>query len=216
VNDDWRLRITLHEREDANTLADGLAASVLERELIESIHDRIIVSRDDAEVFCYTATREQAETAEVAIRAIAEEHAWEPDFELTHWHPTAEAWEDPDAPLPQSDADRAAEHAEMIAREHATEREHGYPDYEVRIECVSRKEALAFSEQLRAEGIANVNRFKYLLIGATDEDAAQALADRLRTEAPAGSVITVEGTLASVEAGEARSRFAIFTGIAGG
>jgi hypothetical protein len=215
VNDDWRLRIMLHEREDANTLADDLAASVLERELIESMHDRVIVSRDEAEVFCYTGTREQAEAAEVTIRAIADEHAWEPDFELTHWHPTAEAWEDPDAPLPQSDADRAAEHAELIARERATEREQGYPDYEVRIECVSRKEALAFSGQLRREGIANVNRFKYLLIGATDEDAAQALADRLRTEAPAGSVITVEGTVASVEAGEARNRFAIFTGIAG-
>ena len=80
---------------------------------------------------------------------------------------------------------------------------------------MSRKEAVAFSEQLRGEGIANVHRFKYLLIGATDEDSAQALADRLRTEAPAGSLITVEGTLASVEAGEARNRFAIFTGIAG-
>ena len=65
MNDDWRLQITLHEREDANTLADDLAASVLERELIESLHDRVIVSRDEAEVFCYTGTREQAEAAEV-------------------------------------------------------------------------------------------------------------------------------------------------------
>ncbi len=215
MNDDWRLRITLHEREDANTLADDLAASVLEHELIESMHDRVIVSRDEAEVFCYTGTRAQAEAAEATIRGIARRHAWEPDFELTHWHPTAEAWEDADTPLPETDAQRAAEHAEMIARERATERGRDYPDYEVRIECISRKDALAFSERLRDGGVANVQRFKYLLIGATDEDSAQALAERLRTEAPAGSVITVEGTLASVEAGEARNPFAFFTGIAG-
>jgi hypothetical protein len=215
VNDDWRLRITLHEREDADTLADDLAASVLEHELIESMHDRLIISRDGAEVLCYAGTREQAEAAEVTIRGIADKHAWEPSFELTHWHPTAEAWEDADKPLPVSDADRAEEHAAMIARERATEREHGYPDYEVRIECVSREDALAFSERLRRDGIANVHRFKYLLVGATDEDSAQELADRLRADAPAGSVITVEGTIAAVEAGEARNPFAFFTGIAG-
>ncbi len=215
MNDDWRLRITLHEREHVDTLEDDLAASVLEHELIQSMHDRLIVSRDEAEVFCYAGTRDQAEAAEAAIRAIADKHAWAPSFELTHWHPTAEEWEDADKPLPTSDADRAAEHAEMIARERASERERGYPDYEVRIECVSRQEALAFSERLRAEGIPNIHRFKYLLIGAADEDSAQALADRLRTDAPAGSVVTVEGTLASVEAGEARNPFAFFTGIAG-
>jgi hypothetical protein len=215
VNDDWRLRITLHARQDANALAGELAANVLEHELIESMHDRVVVSRDDAEVFCYAGTREQAEAAEATITRIAEEHGWEPEFELAHWHPTAEEWEEPDKPLPVSDADRAAEHAEMIAHERAEERERGYPDYEVRIECVSRKAALALSERLRSEGIANVHRFKYLLIGATDEDSAQALADRLRTEAPAGSEITVEGTLASVQAGEPRNPFAIFRGIAG-
>lgn len=215
MNDDWRLQITLHELEDAETLADSLAASVLERELVESLHDRVIVSRDDAEIFCYTGTREQAEAAEVTIRQIAEKHAWEPEFVLSHWHPTAEEWEDADKPLPTSDADRAAEHAAMIARERQTEREQGYPDYEVRIECISRQEAHDFSDRLRAEGIPNVHRFKYLLVGAPDEDSAHALAERLQREAPAGSVVTVEGTIASVEAGEARNRFAIFTGIAG-
>lgn len=215
MNDDWRLRVTLHEREHVDTLEGDLAAGVLEHELIESMHDRLIVSREDAEVFCYAGTREQAEAAEATIRGIAEKHTWEPSFELTHWHPTAEEWETADKPLPTSDADRAAEHAELIARERTTEREQGYPDYEVRVECESRKDALAFSQWLRGEGIANVHRYKYLLVGAADEDAAQALADRLRTEAPAGSRITVEGTLASIEAGEARNPFAFFTGIAG-
>jgi hypothetical protein len=215
VNDDWRLRVTLHEIEDANTLQDDLAASVLEHELLESLHDRVIVSRDGANVFLYAATREQAEVAERAVRLFAREHSWEPEFELTHWHPTAEEWEDADKPLPTSDADRAAEHAAMIAREREQERQQGYPDYEVRVETASREEALELSEKLRGEGIPNVHRHKYLLVGAMDEDAANALADRLRTESPAGSTVTVEGTIASVQAGEARNPYAIFTGIAG-
>ena len=37
-----------------------------------------------------------------------------------------------------------------------------------------------------------MHRWHYLLIGATDEDSAQALAERLRGEAPEGSEVLVE------------------------
>ena len=44
------------------------------------------------------------------------------------------------------------------------------------------------------EGLPAVHRGKYLLNGATDEDAAKAFAERLQGEAPADSEAKVEGT----------------------
>jgi hypothetical protein len=57
-----------------------------------------------------------------------------------------------------------------------------------------------------------VRRWKYLFVGAPDEDVARAWAEELRKEAPAGSEVTVEATFASVER---NNPFAIF-GAGGG
>ena len=43
-----------------------------------------------------------------------------------------------------------------------------------------------------------MHRSHYLLIGATDEDSAQALAERLRARRPAGSEVVVEHNRRSV------------------
>src|SRR5215472_5422039 len=131
VNDDWRLRVTLPEHTDAHQLAGHLAATELEHDVVKSMHDRVIMSRDDNELFCYAGTRDQVEQAQAAIRSIAEEHGWEAEYELKHWHPTAEQWEDPDVPLPTDDASRAAEHAELVEQEREETAEHGYPDFEI-------------------------------------------------------------------------------------
>jgi len=48
------------------------------------------------------------------------------------------------------------------------------------------------ASRLEGEGIPNLHRWSYILIGATDEDSAQALAARLGAEAPAGAKATVE------------------------
>jgi hypothetical protein len=53
------------------------------------------------------------------------------------------------------------------------------------------------------------------LIGADDEDAAEALAERLRGEAPQGSKVKVEGTWKSALAETPSNPFAIFGGLGG-
>ena len=68
----------------------------------------------------------------------------------------------------------------------------GYPEFEVRIQCASRHDAGELSHRLSEEGTPHVRRHSYLLVGAADEDSANALADRLRGEVPAGSEVTVE------------------------
>lgn len=220
MSDDWRLRAVLADEAQARELAKRLAAFGSEHDLSDAFHDRVAVSRDDAEVFCYADTREQAEAAGRAIQSIANEHDWQLTTELRHWHPVAEEWEDPDQPLPRSDAELGAERAEAMQTEREESRSQGYPDFEVRVRCRSRHDAERLAEQLRAEGIPTAHRWEFVVLGATDEDSARALADRIRAEAPPGSTVVAEASVAEV-AGESplatpfNNPFSVFGGLGG-
>jgi hypothetical protein len=215
MNDEWRLQIDVKGESEAGSLTEKLDAAELEHELSEAFHDRMIVSGDGPRVFVYTGTREQAERARELIAKLAETHGWTIAMELTHWHPEAEAWEDPDLPLPAGDAARMAEHAELIAAERKQLEESGEPEFEVRVDLPSHREAVRFAELLRAEGLPAVRRWKYLVVGATDEDSARALATRLEGEAPSGSRIIVEGSGQAAYAERPANPFAVFGGLGG-
>lgn len=219
MSDDWRLRVELRDGHEARALTDRLASSDFEHQLESSFHDRVVVSRDDAEVFCYADTREQAEAAERAIRSLAAEQGWGLTTELRHWHPTAEEWEDPDTPLPETDAARAAERAELMQSERRESKARGYPEYEVRVKCPSHHDAEQLAERLRAEGIPSVHRWEFVVLGANDEDTANALAERIRQEAPPGSVVTAEGSVeeavADAPLATPFSPFSVFGGLGG-
>jgi hypothetical protein len=214
VNDDWRLRVTLPERSHTDALAARLETTDMEQGS-NSLHDRVIISRDADELFCYGGTREQVDAAHELIQKLADEHGWKPAFELRHWHPVAEQWEDPDVPLAEDDAARAAEHAELIEQERKEVAEQQYPDFEVRITCHSHRDAAQLSQKLRDEGVPNVHRASYVLVGATDEDSANALADRLRAEAPEGSEVHVEGSAAAAYATRGFKWYSLFGGLGG-
>jgi hypothetical protein len=215
MNDDWRLQVDFHEEEHVRSLLERLGARELEHDLSDAFHDRVIVSRDGNRVFLYAGTREQAEAARKLIDELAAKHGWSVDAELKHWHPTAEEWEDPDLPLPDDDAARAAEHAALIAAERRETEERGYPEFEVRIDLPSHHDAVRFEEQLRSEGLPAVRRGKYLLVGATDEDQAKTLAERIEAEAPAESDVKAEGTWQAAYAERPPNPFAIFGGLGG-
>jgi hypothetical protein len=215
MNDDWRLRIDLHEHSFAHQLSEALDAVEIEHQLERSFHDRVVVSVDGSEVFCYAGTRAQAEAAERLIRQLLADHDWSADIDLAHWHPVSEQWESPDEPLPNSETDAADERAERIAAERAESAEQGYPEYEVRIQCGSRGQAGELSGKLEQEGIPNVHRWSYVLVGATDEQSAQQLAERLRAEVPAGTEITVELNQLAIWENRPGNPFAVLGGLAG-
>jgi hypothetical protein len=215
MSEDWRLRIDLHESGLARELIERFEASELEHGLERAFHDSVVVSRDGPEVFCYTDTREQAERVEALVRSLADEQGWQVKTELRRWHPASEEWEDPDKPLPESDTEQAAEAAALLAKEREDAAAHGYPDFEVRVQCSSHRETVAFAERLRQEGLPSVRRWKYVLIGAPDEESARALAERLRLEAPPGCAVIAEGNMRAVLEGQPPNPFAIFGGLAG-
>ncbi|HWF54839.1 MAG TPA: hypothetical protein VG223_09435 [Solirubrobacteraceae bacterium] len=207
MNDDWRLRVTLHEHGIAHALSERLAVANIEHDLQEAFADKVVVSIDGAELFCYAGTREQAQAAETLIRKVAGEHGWEVATELTRWHPTAEQWEDPDTPLPQTDAEQVAERAERP--------QDGDPDFEVRIESDTREHARQLADVLQAEGLPTVHRYRYVLLGAADEESAAQLAERVRGLVPPGTSVSVQGSLRAVADETPSNPFAFFGGLAG-
>ena len=220
MTDDWRLRLEFDDEGQARELAKRLEKFDSEHDLRNSFHDRVVVSRDDAEVFLYADAREQLDAAERAVQALATEHQWQLRTEVRRGHPTAEEWEDPDRPLPHSRADLDAERDEAMELEREESAAQGFPDFEVRVRCRSRHDAQQLAERLRAEGIAAVHRWEFVVLGAADEDAANALAERIRREAPQGSTVTAEASVEEV-ASEAplatpfNNPFAVFGGLGG-
>jgi hypothetical protein len=215
MSDDWRLRISFHQSGHAHQLNERLEAEELEHELESSFHDRLVVSREGGEIFCYAGSRDQAEGAEALVRSVAAEHGWDAACELRHWHAEAEQWEAPDIPLPETEAERTAEHAALIESEREEEEKSGDPEFEVRVQFRSHHDAVTFDKKLRDEGLLTARRWKYLVVGATDEDNAKTLAARIREEAPSGATVTAEGTGKAAYDERPRSPFWFLGGLGG-
>jgi hypothetical protein len=216
VSDDWRLQVGLFDDGAARELTERLQAERLGEGVETAFGDQLIVSVDGPDVFCYAGERAQAELAADVVRTIAAERGWDIEIELKRWHPTAEEWEDADVPLPTTDGERAAEHARRVAKEREESAERGYAEYEVKVQCSSHRETVELAERLHEEGLSVVRRWRYVLVGASDEDTANALAERLRAEAPPGSTVIAEvSQRVAWDEDPGRGSFAVFGGLGG-
>lgn len=215
MNDEWRLQIEIEDDAHATALGEHLAARELEHDLSNAFEDRVIVSRDGTRLFLYAGSREQVEAVGKLVDKVAAENGWKIESRLRRWHPEAEDWETPDEPLPQSEDSVEDEHEALVASERGRSERTGEPEYEVRVDLPSHGEAVKFAERLEAEGLPAVRRWKYLVVGATDEDSAKELAERLREEAPEGSEVTAEGSGQVAYAERPPNPFAIFGGLGG-
>jgi hypothetical protein len=92
----------------------------------------------------------------------------------------------------------------------------GRAEWEVRVTLPTHHDAREFAERLQSEGYLLRRHWRHLQLGARDEDDANALAARLRAEAPQGSEIEVEGDAADAwaEVTAPARPFSIFGGLA--
>jgi hypothetical protein len=194
MSEDWRLRVQFEHESEARALAKRLQAPDLEHDLETSFHDRVVVSRDGPVVFCYANSRAQAEAAKRAIENLDASV----EIALERWHPLAERWEPPDAELPDTPAALSQEHAELIDSEREESRDQGFPMFEVRVKCESRREAEELAQRLATDGIPTAHRWHFVVAGADDEDSANSLAARIRDQAPPGTTLTVEGSVQEI------------------
>ena len=94
--------------------------------------------------------------------------------------------------MPQTAAERQAEHQRLVDAETADALAEGKAQWEVRVELGSHRQAVALARTLEGEGRAIVRRWKFLLVGAANEDAARELAGQIREEVPADATVKVE------------------------
>ncbi len=215
MNDEWRLQIEIEDDAHATALGEHLAARELEHDLSSAFEDRVIVSRDGTRLFLYAGSREQIEAVRELVEKAAAENGWTIESRLRRWHPEAEDWENPDEALPGSESTVEDEHAARIASERGRSERTGEPEYEVRVDLPSHHDAVDFAKRLEAEGVPAVRRWKYLVVGATDEDSARELAVRLASEAPEGSEVKTEGSGQVAWSERPPNPFAIFGGLGG-
>ena len=213
MNDDWRVQVTCPTTATAANLSELLREGDFQHSLQDAAGERVVVSVDGHELFLYAGTRTQADRATEAVKSVIASSGVTVRTELRRWHPVSEQWIDADLPLPESESAIAAEHAEMIAAEREEQTSLNYAEWEVRISTDSHRETLELADKLRQDGIPSLRRWRFLLVGAADEDTANTLAERIRAIAGPDAKVEVEASYQSVEAEVGTNPFAIFGGL---
>ena len=213
MNDDWRVQVTCPTTATAANLSELLREGDFQHSLQDAAGERVVVSVDGHELFLYAGTRTQADRATEAVKSVIASSGVTVRTELRRWHPVSEQWIDADLPMPDSESAIAAEHAEMIAAEREEQTSLNYAEWEVRISTDSHRETLELADKLRQDGIPSLRRWRFLLVGAADEDTANTLAERIRAIAGPDAKVEVEASYQSVEAEVGTNPFAIFGGL---
>jgi hypothetical protein len=210
--DDWRVTATLHEEGLVEQLLDRLRRQEVGDKVVARLGGRVAVTTGDSHIFIYADSEAAAREAERVVQELCRAHDLEADVALHRWHPLEERWEDAGVPLPQTEAERQGEYERLQHDEAAESQQTGLAEWEVRMELDSHRDAAELADRLEAEGMDPVRRWKYVVVGANNDEEARALAERLRGEAPAGSAINVQAGPGMVVDGTAGTRFAAWFG----
>ncbi len=192
ADNDWRVTVTLHDQAHARRALQSLREHEVENDVRRRLGHRVAVSADGARVFLYAGTEIAAREAERVVREVMAQRDIGAEFAVDRWHPAEEEWQDADIAMPQTDEERQAEHQRLEDTETRESLATGHPRWEVRVELPSRHDADALAGQLQAAGRTVIRRWKFLVLGANDEDEANDLAKMIRQEAPAAASVRAE------------------------
>ena len=190
--DDWRVTVTLHDEAHVGRALQSLREHEVEDDVRRRLGHRVAVSADGPRVLLYAGAEDAAREADQVVRQVMAQRGLGADFALDRWHPVEEQWQDADVPMPQTDEQRQAEHQRLEADETRESLATGRARWEVRVELPSHHDAVALADRLQAEGRPVIRRWKFLVLGANDEDDARDLARVIKQEAPAAASVQTE------------------------
>jgi hypothetical protein len=193
--DEWRVEIDLDDPEHGYPLSERLRAHDLDDQARERLQDRVIVTRDDAQLFLYAGAEPAAREAERVARELVEGGDLTGTIAVTRWHPDEEAWRDASQPLPATEDERREERERHLAAETREVAGGGEYDWEVRVRLESHSDTRDLADRLDAEGLPVTRRWRYLLVGALTEEGAGELAERIVAEGSPGTEARVEARL---------------------
>ena len=191
-SDDWRVTLTVSGETDAGQAQPSVPLRQAEEEIRGQVGRDIAVGAGDGQIFLYAGTGTAARDAERVARDVLAGHGIAAESAVHRWHPIEEQWEDPSLPMPQTEAEREAEHQRLVDAETAESHAAGIAQWDVRVELGSHRQAVALARKLESEGQEVVRRWKFLLVAASNEDEARELAGQIRQQAPPGTAVLVE------------------------
>ena len=191
-SDDWRVTITVSGETGAGQAQQSLSLRQAEEDIRGQVGRGIAVGAGDGQVFLYAGTEAAARDAGRVACDVLAGHGMAAGSAVHRWHPLEEQWEDPGVPMPQTKAEREAEHQRLVDTETAESQAAGIAQWDVRVELGSHRQAVALARELESDGRAVVRRWKFLLVGVSNEDEARELAGQIRQQAPPGTAVLVE------------------------
>jgi hypothetical protein len=200
------------DEEQATSLLNALEKHSADGDVRLRLGQRVAASADGPNLFLYADTESAARAAQSVVEDLLPVDA---EFALDRWHEIEERWEDASVPLPRTDADKEAERDRLEQDDAAESAATGVAQWEVRVELSSHADEQELAKRLEQDGWSVIGRWTYLIVGATNQDEALALAKELQETGPPGAQVHVEpgGGLAWEVAPS--SPFAIFGGLAG-
>ena len=190
-DDDWRVTLSVSQPQ-AGQGQQSASLRQVEEDIRGQVGRGIGVGAAEAQIFLYAGTEAAAGEAERIARDVLAQQGIAAESAVHRWHPIEEQWESPDVPMPQTAAERQAEHQRLVDAETAESLAEGKAQWEVRVELGSHRQAVALARKLEGEGRAIVRRWRFLLVGAANQDEARELAGHIRGEVPADATVKVE------------------------
>ena len=191
-SNDWRVTISLTDPAHLERARQSFSAHEVEEGARRKLGRSVAVGAGDSQIFLYAGTEVAARDAERVAREMLARQGIQAEFALQRWHPIEEEWEDPDVAIPRTEAERQAEHQRLETAETAESVATGIAQWEARVEFPSHREAAALADKLRSEGRTVVRRWKFLVVGANNEDDARELAEQIKREAPPDALVQAE------------------------
>jgi hypothetical protein len=173
--DEWRVEVELSDEGHGLSLGERLRTLDLDDDARERLGDRVVVTRDGSRMFLYTRSDAEAKAADEVVQRLADEEGVDAKTSVTRWNEEAEAWTGEGEAAGSTEPEKAGE-----------------ADWEARIVLGSVRKAFEVAHQLRDEGFEVRRRWRFVLVLAPTEKAANDLATRLRAEVPDAEGIDVE------------------------
>ena len=189
---DWRVTISLTGQAHVEQARQSFSEHEVEQDVRQRLGRNIVVGAGDSQIFLYAGTELAAIQAERTARDVLGKLGIEAEFALHRWHPIEEEWQSPDVAMPQTEAERQAEHQRLEDAETADSRAAGTALWQARVELGSHRDAVALAHKLQGEGYPVVRRWRFLIVGANNDDDARALAEHIKQEAPPGAQVCAE------------------------
>jgi hypothetical protein len=193
VANDWRVAVTLNDASHVGRVAHTLHEHDVEQDLHRQLGGRVAVSADGPRLFLYAGTEDAARAADGVLSQVLTRHGLTAEkVTFDRWHPLEEEWQDASIGLPRTPQQRQEEHERLEQEETKESLDSGQALWEVRVELPSHREAVDLARRLEAEGQTVIRRWTLLVLGANDEDDANALARSIRAEAPADATVRAQ------------------------